>query len=135
MPTDTRQRPLLAAGTSPLDTTKRDLTLAYGGRTFAVRAYRDDSGPDGAGWHALILEHRTPLRHGLGPTADLADCFAEAVRFLTPLVEVASGAAGGAPLLSPMPSMMEATGVDGWEAEGGAIRRDRDRSAERAPRR
>jgi hypothetical protein len=131
MPIETRHRPLLAAGTSPLDTTKRDLTLTYGGRTFAVRAYRDDSGPDGAGWHALILEHRTPLRHGLRPTAGLADCFAEAVRFLTALVEGASGAAGGA----PMTPMVEATGVDGWEAEGGAIRRDRDRSAERAPRR
>jgi hypothetical protein len=135
MTAETRHRPLRAAGTAPLDTTKRDLTLTYGGRTFAVRAYRDDRGPDGAGWHALILEHRTPLRHGLGPTAGLAGCFAEAVRFLTALVEGASGAAGGAPLRAPLPPMVEATGVDGWEAEGGAIRRDREGPAERAPRR
>jgi hypothetical protein len=70
-----------------MDLTKRDMTVAYGGRTFAVRAYRDGGEPDGGDWHAIIIENRTPLRHALAPTPGPEGCLAEAVRFLTAVVE------------------------------------------------
>ena len=66
---------------------KRDMVLAYGGRTFAVRAYRDGSDPVGRDWHTLVIENRTPLRHEQQGSASPADCFAGAVRFVTTLVE------------------------------------------------
>jgi hypothetical protein len=76
-----------------MDLTKRDMVLAYEGRTFAVRAYRDGGGPDGGDWHAIVIENRTPLRHEQGPSLSPAGCFAEAVRFLTALVEAEADAA------------------------------------------
>ena len=77
---------LLLAPTK-MDLTKRDMTVVYRGRTFALRAYRDGVGPAGPGWCPVIIENRTPLRHEQGPSRSPAGCFAEAVRFLTALVE------------------------------------------------
>lgn len=81
MTTVTELRPRLAVNTV-MDTTKRDMTLSYAGRTVVVRAYRDGSDPHGAVWHAVIIENRTPLRHGQGPSPTPEGCFADAVRFL-----------------------------------------------------
>lgn len=75
-----------------MDLTKRDLSLTYGGRTFAVRAYRDGTGPDGPGWCPVIIENRTPLSHEPAPNQSLADCFAEAVRFVTTVVDAETSA-------------------------------------------
>jgi hypothetical protein len=91
---------------APLDLAKRDLTLVLGGRTFAVRAYRDAAAPAGPGWHAVVVEGRTPLRHGLTPTGDPEVCLAAAVRFLT--AAVAADAA-------------DRRGAEAWESEGGAL--------------
>jgi hypothetical protein len=76
-----------------MDLAKRDLILGYGGRTFAVRAYLDERSPAGPGWHAVVVEHRTPLRHGRAPTPTAAGCLAEAVRFVTGLVDAPPNAA------------------------------------------
>jgi hypothetical protein len=67
---------------SDLDLTKRDMTVAYGDRTFALRAYRDDGA-----WHGVIIENRTPMINVLGPTADAAAYFAAAVGFLAAVVD------------------------------------------------
>ena len=69
-----------------MDLAKHDMTVTYGGRTFAVRAYLDGEGSQ-AGWHAVIIEHRTPLGHGHAVGLDPASCFAEAVRFVVTLVD------------------------------------------------
>src|SRR6188472_2581093 len=46
-----------SASMHELDLTKRDMTIAYGDRTFALRAYRE------AGrWSSVVIEHKTPLR-------------------------------------------------------------------------
>ena len=76
-----------------MDLTKRDMAVVYGGRTFALRAYRDGDGPDGPGWCSVLIEDRTPLRHDPGPTPSLAGCFAEAVRYVTAAVEADAAAA------------------------------------------
>jgi hypothetical protein len=75
----------------PMDMAKHDMTLGYGGRTFAVRAYLDGDGPGGPGWRAVVVENRTPLHHGQGPSPDAAGCFAEAVRFVAGLVVAQAG--------------------------------------------
>jgi hypothetical protein len=79
-----------------MDLTKRDMTLIYGERSFAIRAYREEGGLDAPGWCAIIIENRTPLRHELGRTPSLAECFAGAVGFLTAVVEAQSGVASAA---------------------------------------
>ena len=79
-----------------MDLAKHDMAVTYGGRTFAVRAYRDRDGRGGDGWHAVVIENRTPLHHGQGASADAAGCFAEAVRFLAATVD-APPAAPAAP--------------------------------------
>jgi hypothetical protein len=76
-----------------MDLAKRDLTLGYGGRTFAVRAYLDGSSPAGPGWHAVVVENRTPLRHGRAPSPTAEGCLAEAVRFVAGLVDAQAAAA------------------------------------------
>ena len=81
MTAGTRFRPVPAID-SATDVAKRDMTLSYEGRTVAVRAYRDGSGPDGPAWRAVMIENRTPLRHGQGPSPTPEGCFADAVRFL-----------------------------------------------------
>lgn len=68
---------------TPLDLAKRDLTVVLGGRIFAIRAYLDRRSLDGPGWHAVIVENRTPLNHALTPTEDAGACIDAAVRFLT----------------------------------------------------
>jgi hypothetical protein len=104
----TPMRRLQARGreAAPLDLAKRDLTLVLGGRTFAVRAYQDGRAPAGPGWHAVVVEDRTPLRHTLAPTGDPEVCLAAAVRFLT--AAVAADAA-------------DRRGAEAWESEGGAL--------------
>lgn len=76
-----------------MDTTKRDMTCVYGGRTFALRAYRDGDDPSMRTWRAVIIEARLPLRHGLGTSPSAADCFAGAVRYLAAAVEAQPPAA------------------------------------------
>lgn len=80
-----------------MDTTKRDMVLGYGGRTFAVRAYRDDARGDidGAGWRSVIIENRMPLVHDQITASGPEGCFAEATRFVAGIVEKdAAGAMG-----------------------------------------
>jgi hypothetical protein len=72
-----------------LDLAKRDMTVAFGNRTFALRAYRE-----GGMWHSVIIENKTPLRNSLAPAADPASCLAASVHFLAAVVE----AAGSAPV-------------------------------------
>jgi hypothetical protein len=65
-----------------LDLTKRDMTLTYGDRTFALRAYRE------AGrWSSVVIENKTPLRLALVPAADAASCLAAAVQVVATMVE------------------------------------------------
>ncbi len=80
-----------------MDHDKRDLVLAYGGRTFAVRAYRDGTHADGPGWRSIIIENRIPLMHEQAQATGPAACFAEAVRFLTGAVEAQVDAAAVTP--------------------------------------
>jgi hypothetical protein len=75
----------------PLDLAKHDRTVALGGRTFAVRAYPDRRAPNGPGWHAVIVENRTPIDHDVAPTDSAEQCLAAAERFLS--AKVAAGAA------------------------------------------
>jgi hypothetical protein len=75
--------PLPDDAATPLDLAKRDLTVVLGGRIFAIRAYLDRRSPDGPGWHAVIIENRTPIDHDLTPAADQEACIDAAVRFLT----------------------------------------------------
>jgi hypothetical protein len=65
-----------------LDLTKRDMTLTYGERTFALRAYREEGV-----WHSVVIENKTPLRTALAPAADAASCLAAAVQVLAALVD------------------------------------------------
>lgn len=74
-----------------MEIAKRDMTLTYEGQAFAVRAYRDESDPADAAWHALILVGRTPMSHELGPSPTPEDCFGRAIRFLTAFVEIHPG--------------------------------------------
>ena len=75
---------------SSLDLSKRDMTVVYGDRTFALRAYREDQT-----WRGIIIENRTPIHHWLVPAADPAACFAAAVGFLAATVDAAGGPGGG----------------------------------------
>jgi hypothetical protein len=72
-----------------LDRTKRDMTVVYGDRTFALRAYRE-----GQEWRGIIIENRTPLSHWLVPAADSATCFAAAVGFIAATVDAAGESRG-----------------------------------------
>ena len=69
-----------------LDLTKRDMTVIYGDRTFAIRAYRE-----GREWRGVIIENRTPMTHLLAPAADPAACLAAAVGFIAATVDAADG--------------------------------------------
>ncbi len=73
-----------------LDFAKRDMTVAYGDRTFALRAYRE-----GGAWHGVIIENKTPLRNALPPAADAAIWFAAAVQVVSAAVD-----AGSTPILA-----------------------------------
>jgi hypothetical protein len=66
-----------------LDFTKRDMTVTYGRRSFALRAYCDDGV-----WHSVIIENKTPLLNSLGSAPDSASCFAAAVHFVAAVVDV-----------------------------------------------
>jgi hypothetical protein len=96
----------------PLDLAKHDRTISLGDRAFAVRAYLDRRAPDGPGWHAVIIENRTPVNHELVPTDDPEECFAAAVRFLT--TTIATDAS-------------DRKGAEEWESEGGALHHGVDR--------
>ena len=69
-----------------LDLAKRDMTLCYGGRTFVLRAYRENGT-----WQVVIVERRTPISHWLVPTADSPTCLAAAVGFIAATVDAACG--------------------------------------------
>ena len=73
-----------------LDFAKRDMTVGYGDRTFALRAYRE-----GGAWHGVIIENKTPLRNALPPAADAAIWFAAAVHVVSAAVD-----AGSTPILA-----------------------------------
>jgi hypothetical protein len=62
------------------------MTVVYGDRTFALRAYRE-----GREWHGIIIENRTPISHWLAPAADPATCLAAAVGFVAAAVDAAGG--------------------------------------------
>jgi hypothetical protein len=70
-----------------LDFAKRDMTIAYGDRTFALRAYRE-----GGTWHGIIIEDKTPLRNTLAPAVDAASCFAAAVQVVANAVDATGDA-------------------------------------------
>jgi hypothetical protein len=70
-----------------IDLAKRDMTVAYGNRTFVLRAYLDDGA-----WHGIIIENKTPLRNAVAPAVDAASCFAASVAFIAAVVESAAGA-------------------------------------------
>ena len=79
-----------------LDLAKRDMTLGYGDRTFALRAYREDGA-----WHGVIIENKTPVRNTLAPTADAASCFAAAVQYVAAAVDAAGKTPVTETLLQP----------------------------------
>lgn len=66
---------------------KRDMVVIYGGRTFALRAYRDGAIAEGPQWRSLIIENRTPLPYESRLAPDPASCLADAVRHLTAGIE------------------------------------------------
>ena len=78
----------------PTEYPKRDLTIGYAGRTFAIRAYLDDAIAAGPQWRALIIEHRTPLRFDARLAPDPASCLAEAVRQLIASIEAPADVEG-----------------------------------------
>jgi len=78
----THDEPGEALMVNELDLTKRDMTVIYGERTFALRAYRD-----GGAWRGIIIENRTPIGRWLEPAADSATCFAAAVAFVAATVD------------------------------------------------
>jgi hypothetical protein len=65
-----------------LDLRKRDMTVIYGERTFALRAYRQDGA-----WRGVIIENCTPIPIHLEPTLDSAGYFAAAVAFIAASVD------------------------------------------------
>lgn len=58
------------------------MTVAYGDRSFALRAYREEGA-----WHGLVIENKTPLRTALAPAADAAAWFAAAVHVVAAAVD------------------------------------------------
>jgi hypothetical protein len=68
---------------SPFDLAKHDRVIILGDRTFSVRAYFDRRSPGGPGWHATIIENRTPVDHALAPTDSPEECLAAVGRFLS----------------------------------------------------
>ena len=77
-----------------MDLAKRDMTLQYANRTFALRAYHNGNDPDAASWHAVIVENRTPVSYEQEPQPGPGGCFAEAVRFVVAMVDLQTGVAG-----------------------------------------
>jgi hypothetical protein len=72
-----------------LDLAKQDLTVIYGQRTFALRAYRQEGA-----WRGVIVENRTPMSHWLEPATDSATCLAAAAAFIAATVDAAIDASG-----------------------------------------
>ena len=70
-----------------MDLLKRDVTIGINGRQFSIRAYHDGDDENGACWHTIIIENRTPLRYDQGPETSAAAGVAEAVRYLIEYVE------------------------------------------------
>jgi hypothetical protein len=65
------------------------MSVGYGDRTFALRAYRDRGA-----WHGVIVENHTPLRHGIAPAADPGACFAAAIEFVVAVVDASVSLSG-----------------------------------------
>ena len=72
---------------SAIEFPKRDMTVIYGGRTFALRAYHQEGE-----WRGVIIEKRTPLPNWLAPATEPAAVFAAAVALIAAVVDSASGA-------------------------------------------
>ena len=79
-----------------LDFAKRDMTLGYGDRTFALRAYQNDGA-----WHGVIIENKTPMQNALPAAADAASCFAAAVQFVAAAVDAGGRVPVAATEISP----------------------------------
>lgn len=79
-----------------LDFAKRDMTLGYGDRTFALRAYQNDGA-----WHGVIIENKTPMRNALPAAADAASFFAAAVQFVAATVDAGGRVPAAATETSP----------------------------------
>jgi hypothetical protein len=75
-----------------LELAKRDMTVIYGERTFALRAYCHQGA-----WQSVILEQQTPLHSWLAPCPDAASCLAAAVGFIAAVVDAAVCASDGTP--------------------------------------
>jgi hypothetical protein len=82
---------------APTEYAKRDLVVGYDGRTFALRAYRDDTIAAGPQWRALIIEHCTPLPYAAPLAPDPAACLADAMRHLIASVEAQAKGERGHP--------------------------------------
>lgn len=65
------------------------MSVGYGDRTLALRAYRD-----GGAWHGVIVENHTPPRRGMPPAADPAACLAAAVEFVVAVVDASVSLSG-----------------------------------------
>jgi hypothetical protein len=76
---------------------KRDLTVGYAGRTFAIRAYLDGAIAAGPQWRALIIEQRTPLPYAARLSPDPASCLADAVRHLIAAIAAPAAAEAECP--------------------------------------
>jgi hypothetical protein len=94
-----------------MDLAKHDLSVTRGGRTFQVRAYLDNQDPLGAGWHAIVVEHRTPLAHALPVTSDPETCLTAAVSFVDDAIAAEAMRGDGE---------QDRGHVNTWESEGGA---------------
>jgi hypothetical protein len=76
---------------------KRDLTVGYAGRTFAIRAYLDGAIAAGPQWRSLIIENHTPLPSEPRPATDPASCLADAVQHLVAALETPAAGDRGHP--------------------------------------
>jgi len=63
------------------------MTVTYGGRTFFLRAYREEGA-----WHGVVIENKTPMRNALPATADAASCLAAAVHFVAASIDASERA-------------------------------------------
>ena len=82
---------------------KRDLTVGYAGRTFAIRAYLDGAIAVGPQWRALIIEQRTPLPYAAPLALDPAACLADAVHYLVAAIAAPADEDADCAPLAPRP--------------------------------
>ena len=73
-----------------LDFSKRDMTVVYGDRTFALRADRKRREKS-----RVVIENRTPIGHWLPPAADPATCSVAGGGFVAAAVDATGGHRAG----------------------------------------